>query len=68
MIERKNMNLVIISLAIMGAIAVAFSIANELLCVHNNPLWARALAIILMLGGYLGVVALIMLLCGMPLS
>lgn len=62
------MNLIIISLAIIGIIAVVFSIAHELLCVNDNPLWARALAIVLMLGGYVGFIALIMLLCGMPLS
>ena len=62
------MNLIIISLALIGSLVVVYSIAYELLCVHSNPLWARALATFLMLGGYVGVVALIMLLLGMPLS
>ena len=62
------MNLIIISLAIIGAIAVISSIAHELLYVHSSPLWARALATILMLGGYAGVVALIMVLLRIPLS
>ena len=62
------MNLIIISLALIGAIAVAFSIVYTLVNVHTSALWARALAIILMLGGYVGAVALIMLLCGIPLS
>ena len=62
------MNLIIISLALIGAAVVVYSIAHELLCVHSNPLWARALATLLMLGGYVGFVALIMLLIGIPLS
>ena len=62
------MNLIIISLAIIGAIAVVYSITYELLCVHSNPLWARALATVLMLGGYVGFVALIMFLLRIPLS
>ena len=62
------MNLIIISLALIGAIAVVYSITYELLCVHNNPLWARALATFLMLGVYVGFIALIMSLLKMPLS
>ena len=62
------MNLIIISLAIIGAIAVISFIAHGLLYVHSSPLWARALALLLMLGGYVGVVALIMVLFKIPLS
>ena len=62
------MNLIIISLALIGALGVVYSIVYDLLCVHSNPLWSRALAIILMLGGYVGVVALIMVLLKIPLS
>ena len=62
------MNLIIISLALIGASAAVYSIVYTLVNVHTSALWARILATALMLGGYVGVVALIMLLLGMPLS
>ena len=62
------MNLIIISLAIIGAIAVAYSIIYTLVNVHTSALWARILSIVLLLGGYVGVVALIMFLLKIPLS
>ena len=62
------MNLIIISLAIIGALAVVYSIVYTLVNIHTSPLWARALAIVLLLGGYVGVVALIMFLIKIPLS
>ena len=62
------MNLIIISLAIIGAIAVVYSVAYTLANVHTSALWARISALLLLLGGYVGVVALIMLLLRTPLS
>ena len=62
------MNLIIISLAILGAIAVVYFIAYMLVNVHTGPLWARILSITILLGGYVDVVALIMLLIKIPLS
>ena len=62
------MNLIIISIFIIGVLSVAYAIVYTLVNVHTSALWARALAIVLMLGGYVGVVALIMLLIGIPLS
>ena len=62
------MNLTIISLAIIGALAVAYAVVYTLVNVHTSPLWSRILSIVLVLGGYVGVVALIMLLLGIPLS
>lgn len=62
------MNLIIISLAIIGALVVVYSAVYTLVCVDNSALWARILSIILGFGGYVGVVALIMLLLRIPLS
>lgn len=62
------MNLIIISIFIMGVLAIAHSVVYTLVNVHTSPLWARISAMILLLGGYVGVVALIMLLLGTPLS
>ena len=62
------MNLIIISLALIGALVVVYASVDALVNVHNSALWARILSIIILLGGYVGVVALIMLLLGIPLS
>lgn len=62
------MNLIIISLALIGALAVVYSVAYMLSHVQNVALWARILSIIVLLGGYVGVVALIMILLRIPLS
>ena len=62
------MNLIIISIFIIGVLAIAYSVVYTLVSVHTSPLWARISAMILLLGGYVGVVALIMLLLGTPLS
>jgi len=62
------MNLIIISLALIGALGVIYSIIYTLLYVHNSALWARILSIILLLGGYVGVIALIMFLLKIPRS
>ena len=62
------MNLIIISLAIIGAIAVAYSIIYTLVNVHTSALWARILSIVLLLGGYVGIIALIMFFLKIPFS
>ena len=62
------MNLIIISLALIGAIAAVYSIVYTLVNVHTSALWARIIAMLLLLGGYVGLIALIMLLLKIPLS
>ena len=62
------MNLIIVSLTIMGALVVVYSVVHTLVNVHTSALWARILSIVLILGGYVGVVALTMLLLGIPIS
>ena len=62
------LNVFVVSLALIGAIAVVYSIVYTLVNVHNSALWARILSILLVLGGYVGFVALIMFLLRIPLS
>ena len=62
------MNLIIISLATIGVFVVAYSIVYALVIDNDTALWVRALMLPIMFGGYAGVVALTMLLFGMPLS
>ena len=62
------MNIIIISLAIIGDAVVVYSIVYMLVNVHTSALWVRIFALILMLGGYVGIVALIMFLLKIPLS
>lgn len=62
------MNLIIISLATIGALVVVYSALYTLVNVHTIALWARILSIILLLGAYVGVVALIMLILEIPIS
>ena len=62
------MNLIIISLELIGVLAVAYSVIYTLVSVHNSALWERIIVMLLLIGGYVGVVALIMLLFGIPLS
>ena len=62
------MNLITISLAIIGALVVIYSVVYTLVNIHNIALWARISAMLLLLGGYVGVVALIMLLLKIPIS
>ena len=64
----KIMNLIIISLALIGALVVIYSVVYTLVNIHNIALWARISAMLLLLGGYVGVVALIMLLLKIPIS
>ena len=62
------MNLIIISLELIGVLAVAYSVIYTLLYVNDSALWERIIVMLLLIGGYVGVVALIMLLFGIPLS
>ena len=62
------MNLIIISFALTGILVVAYSVIYTLLYVKDSALWVRILAMILLFGGYVGVVALAMLLLGIPFS
>ena len=62
------MNLIIISLTIIGALAVVYSVVYTLVNVHTSALWARILSIIVLLGAYVGVVALIMFILRIPIS
>lgn len=62
------MNLIIISLALIGALAVVYSVVYTLANVHTSALWARILALIIFFGGYVGLIAIFMLFVGIPLS
>ena len=62
------MNLIIISLELIGVLAVAYSVIYTLLYANDSALWERIIVMLLLIGGYVGVVALIMLLFGIPLS
>lgn len=62
------MNLIIISLAIIGVFVVAYSIVCALVCDNDTAWWVRVLMLLILFGGYAGVVALTMLLLGIPLS
>ena len=62
------MNLIIISLATIGVFVVAYSIVYALVCDNDTALWVRVLMLLILFGGYAGVVALTMLLLGIPIS
>ena len=62
------MNLIIISLGLIGALVVVYSVVYALVDVHTSALWERILSIFLLLGGSVGFVALIMLLLRIPIS
>lgn len=62
------MNLIIISLFIIGVLAIAYDVVYTLANVHTGPLWARILSIIVLLGGYVGIIAFIMFIFKIPLS
>ena len=62
------MNLIIISIFIIGVLSVAYAIVYTLVNIHTIALWARIIATLLLLGGYVGGVALIMVLLGIPIS
>ena len=62
------MNLIIISFALLGGFVVAYAIIYALTCDMPVTLPRRLFLLALLLGGYVGVVALIMLLLGIPIS
>ena len=62
------MNLIVVSIFIIGVLSVAYAVVCTLVCERSSALWLRIIALILLLGGYVCVVALIMLLLGAPLS
>ena len=62
------MNLIITSLAILGAFVVANAIIYALICDNSVTLPMRILSLVIIIGGYAGVVALTMLLLGIPIS
>ena len=62
------MNLIIIALALLGVFVVAYAIIYALICDNGTPLLARILSITILLGGYVGIIALTMLLFKIPLS
>ena len=62
------MNLIITSLAILGVLVVAYAIIYALICDNSVTLPMRILSLVIIIGGYAGVVALTMLLLGIPIS
>lgn len=62
------MNLIIISIFIIGVLAVAYAFVYVLAYERSSALWWRIIALIIFFGGYMGLVAVFMLLLGMPLS
>ena len=62
------MNLIIISLAILGILVVAYAIIYALTCDDTFTLPVRILSLIIIIGGYAGIIALTMLLLGIPIS
>ena len=63
-----TMNLIITSLAILGVLVVAYAIIYALICDNSVTLPMRILSLVIIIGGYAGVVALTMLLLGIPIS
>ena len=62
------MNLIITSLAILGVLVVAYAIIYALTCDDSVTLPMRILSLIIIIGGYAGIIALTMLLLGIPIS
>ena len=62
------MNLIIIALALLGVSVVAYAIIYALICDNGTTLLARILSLIIIIGGYAGIIALTMLLLGIPIS
>ena len=62
------MNLIITSLAILGVLVVAYAIIYALICDNSVTLPVRILSLIIIIGGYMGIIALTMLLLGIPIS
>ena len=62
------MNLIVTSLAILGVLVVAYAIIYALICDNSITLPMRILSLIILIGGYAGIIALTMLLLGIPIS
>lgn len=62
------MNLIVTSLAILGVLVVAYAIIYALICDNSVTLPVRILSLIILIGGYAGIIALTMLLLGIPIS
>ena len=62
------MNLITISLALLGGFVVAYAIIYTLTCDDAVTLPVRILSLIIIIGGYAGIIALTMLLLGIPIS
>ena len=62
------MNLIIVSIFIMGVLAIAYAVVYTLVCERNRALWWRIIALILFFGEYVGFIAIFMLLLGIPIS
>ena len=63
-----TMNLIITSLAILGVLVVAYAIIYALICDDSVTLPVRILSLVIIIGGYMGIIALTMLLLGIPIS
>lgn len=62
------MNLIITSLAILGVLVVAYAIIYALICDNSVTLPTRILSLVILIGGYAGIIALTMILLGIPIS
>ena len=62
------LNLLIIALALLGGFVVAYAIIYALICDDSVTLPVRILSLIIIIGGYAGIIALTMLLLGIPIS
>lgn len=62
------MNLIIIALALLGILVVAYAIIYALICCDTVTLPVRIFSLIILIGGYAGIIALTMLLLGIPIS
>lgn len=62
------MNLIVTSLAILGVLVVAYAIIYALACDNSVTLPVRILSLIIIIGGYAGIIALTMFLLGIPIS
>ena len=62
------MNLIVTSLAILGVFVVTYAIIYALICDKSVTLPMRILSLIIIIGGYAGIIALTMHLIGIPLS
>lgn len=63
-----TMNLIVTSLAILGVLVVVYAIIYALICDDSVTLPVRILSLIIIIGGYAGIIALTMLLLGIPIS